>query len=95
MSGVMLVRQKVADVARWRAVFSDPALDAVRRAHGLVVTGAYVDGEDADTVIVLMDMASIERAREFAGSRDLASARNRAGAIGLPDGLWYGPTRIG
>ena len=28
MSGVMLVKQKVADVAQWNTVFSDPQLDA-------------------------------------------------------------------
>jgi len=95
MSGVMLVKQKVADVQQWREVFEHPELDAVRRAHGLVVTGTFVDGDDPDTVIVVMDMDSIQRAREFAGSSDLASARKRAGAIGSPDGVWYGPVRVG
>jgi hypothetical protein len=28
-------------------VFRDPELDAVRRSHGLLVTGTYVDGEQA------------------------------------------------
>jgi hypothetical protein len=35
MPGVMLVKQKVADVAQWDSVFRDPELDAARRAHGL------------------------------------------------------------
>jgi hypothetical protein len=54
----------------------------------------YVDGDDPDTVLVVMDMASIDRAREFAGSAELASARLRAGAVGLPDGVWYGPAEV-
>jgi hypothetical protein len=95
MSGVMVVKQKVSDVARWNTVFCDPQLDAVPRSHGLVVTGTYVDGDDPETVIVVMDMDDIERARAFAGSSELASARKRAGAVGSPDGVWLGPTPVG
>jgi hypothetical protein len=90
MSGVMLVKQKVADISRWDKVFRDPELDAVRRSHGLVVTGTYVDGEQADTIIVVMDMDSLHRARDFAASAELTAARERAGAIGPPEGVWYG-----
>lgn len=95
MPGVMLVKQKVADVTQWDRVFRDPELDAARREHGLVATGTYVDGDDPDTIIVVMDMDSLQRAREFAGSSELAAARERAGAVGAPDGIWYGPTTVG
>ena len=84
MPGVMLVKQKVADVAQWDRVFRDPELDAACRAHGLVATATYVDGDDPDTIIVVMDMDSLKRAREFAGSSELAAARERAGAVGGP-----------
>ena len=56
MTGVMLVKQRVASIDRWNAVFRDPELDGIRRRHGLVVTGTYVDGNDPNTVIVVMDM---------------------------------------
>ena len=46
MTGVMLVKQRVASVGRWNNVFRDPELDATRRRHGLVVTGTYIDGDD-------------------------------------------------
>jgi hypothetical protein len=94
MSGVMVVKQRVASVQRWNSVFREPELDAVRRRHGLVVTGTYLDGDDPDTVIVLMDMADIDLARQFAGSTELAAARERAGAVGFPDGVWYGPREV-
>lgn len=94
MPGLMLVRQRVASVARWAGVFGDPVLDAVRRRHGLVVTGIYVDGEAPDTIIVLMDMSDIALAREFAGSAELAAARSRAGAVGPPDAVWYAPREV-
>ena len=94
MSGIMLVKQKVVDVAEWDKVFRDPELDAVRRSHGLAVTGTYLDGEDADMIIVVMTMEDIDRARAFAASITLASARERAGAIGSPAGVWYGATPV-
>ena len=94
MTGVMLVKQRVASVEQWNTVFRDPELDAIRRRHGLVVTGTYVDATDPNTVIVVMDMESFSAAREFAASPELAAARERAGAIGTPDGVWFGPQQI-
>jgi hypothetical protein len=94
MTGVMLVKQRVASVERWNAVFRDPALDATRREHGLVVTGTYVDGDDPNTIIVVMEMNDQSAARQFAASQELAAARERAGAIGAPDGVWFGPQQI-
>lgn len=94
MAGVMLVKQRVASVERWNTVFRDPELDRVRHEHGLVVTGTYVDAGDPDTVIVVMDMHDLTKAREFATSAELAAARERAGAVGAPDGVWYGAQRI-
>jgi len=90
----MLVKQRVASIDRWNTVFRDPELDAIRRRHGLVVTGTYVDGNDPNTVIVVMDMENISAAEQFATSAELAAARERAGAIGSPDGVWFGPQRI-
>jgi hypothetical protein len=90
----MLVKQRVASFGQWNAVFRDPDLDAIRRQHGLVVTGTYVDGSDPKTVIVVMDMDNIDAARQFATSSELAAARERAGALGSPDGVWFGPRRV-
>jgi hypothetical protein len=90
----MLVKQRVASVEQWDKVFRDPQLDAVRRKHGLVVTGTFVDAGDPNTVIVVMDMQDLEQARRFASSAELAAAREKAGAVGAPDGVWYGEPRI-
>ena len=72
----------------------NPELDAIRRGHGLVVTGTYVDGDHPNTVIVVMDMENLSTARQFAASPELATARERAGAIGSPDGVWFGAQPI-
>lgn len=94
MTGVMLVKQRVASIDQWNNVFRNPRLDAIRRRHGLVVTGTYVDADDPNTVIVVMDMETLSAARQFAASPELAAARERAGAIGSPDGVWFGPRQI-
>ena len=94
MTGVMLVRQRVASISQWNSVFRDPDLDMVRREHGLEVTGTYVDADVPNTVIVVMNMASLDKAREFAASAELAAAREQAGAIGAPDGVWFGPQHV-
>jgi hypothetical protein len=90
----MLVKQRVASIEQWNTAFRDPELDAIRRRHGLVVTGTYVDATDPNTVIVVMDMDSLSAARDFAESAELAAARERAGSIGTPDGVWFGPQQI-
>jgi hypothetical protein len=94
VTGIMLVKQRVGSVEQWNTVFRDPELDGVRRRHGLVVTGTYVDADDPNTVIVVMDMENPGSARQFAASSDLAAARERAGAVGAPDGVWLGDRRI-
>jgi hypothetical protein len=94
VAGIMLVKQRVTSVDQWNTVFRQPELDAVRREHGLVVTGTYVDADAATTVIVVMDMHDVDKARQFATSPELAAARERAGAIGAPDGVWYGAQQI-
>jgi hypothetical protein len=90
----MLVKQRVASIEQWNAVFRHPELDTIRRRHGLVVTGTYRDATDPNTVIVVMDMDNLDAARQFAASPELAAAREQAGAIGSPDGVWFGPQQI-
>jgi hypothetical protein len=94
MAGIMLVKQRVLSIQRWNNVFRNPELDGVRRKHGLVVTGTYVDAENPETVIVVMDMHDLDAARNFAASNELATAREQAGAIGAPDGVWFGANQI-
>jgi len=59
-----------------------------------VVTGTYVDGNDPNTVIVVMDMENLSAARQFATSPELAAAREPAGAVGRPYGVWFGSQQI-
>src|SRR5919199_2566534 len=88
LPGVMLVKQRVEDIAQWKSVFNQPELESVRQQHGLFVTGTYRAADEPATVIVVMEMEDLARAKEFARSDTLASARAKAGAVGPPDGIW-------
>jgi uncharacterized protein (DUF1330 family) len=94
MAGIMVVKQRVTDIAQWKAVFNDPELETTRQKHGLYVTGTYRAADEPATVIVVMEMEDLERAKEFAQSDALAEARTKAGAVGFPDGVWYGESRV-
>jgi uncharacterized protein (DUF1330 family) len=59
-----------------------------------VRTGTYVEVGDGNTVIVVMDMHNVDKAREFATSPELAAAREQAAAIGSPDDVWYGAQQM-
>ena len=75
----MFVKQKVADIARWRSEFGK--MEEARRQHGLHLTGMYRAAEPG-TIIVTLD---VEEAKEFASSEVLRQGRERAGAIGDAD----------
>ena len=92
--GIMLVKQRVVDVARWAQWFWDPQLDAARREHGLVATASYQAVDEPHTIVVVMDMESADSARVYEASATLAEARERCGAVGFPDGVWIAPTPI-
>src|SRR5437763_7275531 len=90
----MLVKQRVADIAQWKAIFNDPELEKIRQEHGLYVTGTYRAADEPATVIVVMEMENLERAKEFAQSNILYEALTKDGVVGLSDGVWFGCSRV-
>ena len=82
MNPKMFVKQKVADIARWRSEFGK--MEEARRRYGLHLTGMYRAAEP-DTIIVTLDVESVAKAKEFANSEVLRQGRERAGAVGNAD----------
>jgi len=82
MKSKMFVKQKVADVSRWRSEFWK--MEEARQQYGLHLTGMYRAAEP-HTIIVTLDVESVEKAKEFANSEVLQQGRERAGAIGDAD----------
>ena len=82
MKSKMFVKQKIADVSRWRSEFAK--MEEARQQYGLHLTGMYRAAEP-HTIIVTLDVESVEKAKEFANSEVLRQGRERAGAIGDAD----------
>jgi hypothetical protein len=80
----MLCRNRVADYARWKAVFASHA--ETHREAGLRLAHIWRGAEEPDNVFFLFEVASLEKAREFIGDPEAA----RAGAAsGVVDGEYH------
>lgn len=80
MKNYMLVKQRVADSAQFQAAFDQ--LFPVRQQYGLTDIGTFRAADEPDTVIVIMEVADVARAREYWHSEVLAQGRRKAGVIG-------------
>ena len=79
----LLVRHKVADFARWKAVFDGHA--AAQRAAGITVTHVMRNVEDPGEVILLFDVEDVERAKAFVFSPQVPVAQQESGVADKPD----------
>ena len=80
MRNYMIVRQKVQDLGQFQRAFD--AMADHRRAAGLTDLGQFRDTEDPQTVIVVMEVADLKKARQFWHSTILARGREAAGIVG-------------
>jgi len=80
MNDFMIVKQRVSDLARFQAAFDE--LKPVRESYGLLDVGQYRSADEADAVIVILQVTDLARAREFWHSDALAEGRKKAGAVG-------------
>jgi hypothetical protein len=80
----LLCRNRVADFAQWKAVFSSHA-----KAHqdaGLRLANVWRSIEEPNNVFFLFEVASVEMAREFIGNPAAAKAGEASGVV---DGEFY------
>ncbi len=80
----LLCRNRVTDFARWKAIFRSH--QEAHRAAGLRLMDIYRSLEEPDNVFFLFEVGSVNKAREFIGNPDAASAAKAAGVI---DGEYY------
>lgn len=79
MTTYMLCRNRVADFARWRAVFASHA--PAHREAGLRLVNMWRGVEDPNDVFFSFEVASMEKAREFIGNPEAAKAAETSGVI--------------
>jgi hypothetical protein len=90
MKNYMIVKQPVADFAQFQSVFDH--LLPKRQQYGLTDIGTFRAADEPNTVIVIMEVADLARAKEYWHSDILAEGRRKAGVVGPlaagPDQVW-------
>jgi hypothetical protein len=65
----VLVRHKVADFAKWKAVYDNHA--GARQSAGLKEKHLLRNLDNPNEVVLLFEAADLQKARQFASSSDL------------------------
>lgn len=79
----ILVRHKVSDYAKWKSAYD--GFDALHKAHGVIHAQILQGSEDKNEVVVLTEIESLAKAKQFAASEDLKKAMEACGVVGHPD----------
>ncbi len=79
----ILIRHKVKDYTEWKPVFDEHG--ATRKASGS--KGGYLlrNIDDANEVVIFMEMDDLEKARQLVQSEDLRQAMEQSGVADQPD----------
>ena len=80
MKNYMMIKQRVADFAQFQAAFDE--LLPRRREFGLIDIGTFREASEPDTIIVLMEVTDVARAKEYWHSQVLEAGRRKAGVVG-------------
>jgi hypothetical protein len=78
----VIVKHKVADYARWKALFD--ADSANRQAGGSRGGQLFRSADDPNEVVMLFEW-DLEQARQFRQREALSARMQEAGALGPPD----------
>ena len=76
---VMLCRNRVADFAKWKAVFASHA--SAHREAGLRLMNLWRGLEDANNVFFLFEVTDMAKARAFIGNPAAAQAAKTSGVL--------------
>jgi quinol monooxygenase YgiN len=82
----VLVRFKVQEYARWRAVFDENA--PTRAAQGMGNGHVFRNSSDPNEIIIVLEVTDLQKARAFVESPELKQAQQRGGVIPPPSITW-------
>jgi hypothetical protein len=80
--GMVIIRQKVKDYAKWRPVFDGHV--GMQKAAGLTNPRVMRSADDKNEIVVMLDYMDTKKAKEFGASADLKEAMMKAGVIDQP-----------
>ncbi len=80
--GMMIVRHKVNDYAKWRPMFD--AHIAKQKAAGLTHPRVLRSADDKNELVIIFDDMDTKKAKDFAASADLKETMMKAGVSDKP-----------
>ena len=80
---LLLIRIRVADYAKWKAVFDER--ESSRRQHGGKRHWIYRSADDGNDVAISIEFATVDQAKAYAADPGLREAMGRAGVSGQPE----------
>ena len=80
--GMLIVRHKVKDYAKWRPMFD--AHVQKQKAAGLSHPRVMRSADDKNELVIMFDDMDTKKAREFAASEDLKETMMKAGVSDKP-----------
>ena len=79
----MIVKHKVADYNKWKAVFDE--MKKTRITHGWIGHEVFRDATDENMVIVVNKIKTLDGAKAYGQSPELHEAMKRAGVVSTPE----------
>ena len=79
----LLIRHKVADYKKWKAVFDDAS--ALRKAGGEKGGQVLHLEGDPNNLLMLFEWESLEKAHDYVQSEDLRKGMQEAGVVEQPE----------
>lgn len=79
---LLVVHHKVRDYAAWRPAYD--AHEPARVASGITNGRVFRKAEDPNELVILLDVADVDRARAWAAGADLKATMQNAGVLGEP-----------
>ena len=83
----VFVRHRLKDYAQWKPFFDEH--EEVRREMGATAHQLFRDPNDANTVVIALQVQDLARAQQFVASDDLRAIMEQAGVQGQPE-IWFG-----
>jgi len=80
--GMLIVRHKVKDYAKWRPLFDGHV--AKQKAAGLSHPRVMRSADDKSEIVIIFDDMDTKKAKEFAHSADLKETMMKAGVVDQP-----------
>ena len=80
--GMLIVRHKVEDYAKWRPLFDGHV--AKQKAAGLSHPRVLRSADDKSEIVIIFDDMDTAKAKEFAHSADLKETMTKAGVVDQP-----------